>query len=171
MSKYHVAAVFEQFPWLDHYCGNLRGRLENATVERADLRTLEMTAGFSPIGQWSHSRTRIYLFDRNGVLIHMVWDGMRWYHRLIRYFRLDGYYFGSSSSRTLRHAFAHIGNGRVQDCAYLVEVSIGSGPYGSYLTIIREPKDRTFADLLKEAVALETECLRNAHEEIVELAS
>lgn len=150
MSKHHVTAIFNELSWLNDYFGEIKEGLANATVERADLKTLESKTGFRPLrAQNCYSRSQLYLFDQKGSLIYTLRDGMRWYHRLIRFIGADGPNFGYSSLRSVQFALLEIGE-RIKDCGYIVEISSGSGPYESYLTMIRKPKDRTFLDLLKE---------------------
>lgn len=144
MSKHQVKAVFEQFSWLNNHFGALKPHLSEAMVSRADVETLELGVGYvlEPM-TGSSFRSKIFLFDKNGGLISAI-HGEKWYHRIRDFFNLDQPGIFRPLGKSLGEALTELGEG-ANACAYVVLVV-------NYwkLVVIREPKGRTFVDLLKE---------------------
>lgn len=144
--KYHVQAVFEQFPWLNEHFSAIEMLLSDAKVSRADTEILDRRAGWTGnCGAVTPTfDTNIFLFDKNGILIHTVYRG-KWYKRLLYYFT----YFATQgeivpSGESVGETLVQLG-ARANTCAYIVLV------VGRRLTVFREPVYGTIAGLPERA--------------------
>lgn len=148
MSKHHVTAVFEQFPWLDTHFGKFKPLLDNAIVSRAD-RTHLLTPTSVDLCQ-------IFMFDENGLLISRVYTKRKWHWYKWTY---SDYVYPTEVcvgpnldlSYTIADVLAAMGQKAVE-CEYVVKVRTIPPPFVRYIEVVRAKKNRTFFDLLHEIV-------------------
>ncbi len=159
MSKYHVQAVFEQFPWLKEHLKDYEG-LRNATVSRADTKILDFSAGCSEgnvyILLWC---SQIFLFSQGGDLVAKH-EG-RWYHPLL-------FFWTRFRKTTVREMLI-----KLQTQAHAVSYIVTIDPLGC--VVYKSPKGGTIEGLLQQAeqekAAERRSARRSAQEEIQRLAS
>ncbi len=157
MSRYHVAAVFTQFPWLSALISPRKKEcLEHAIVSRADIGTLDLRIKNLDSGD------EIFFFDESGVYLASLREN-NWRE----WFRTS--FFEFQASRTVHEKLVMMGT-QLQRCAYIVAVLSVRDPK-SYvstlcLTVFQAPKNGSIADLLSQKRQDEEVRLSVAMEEI-----
>ena len=163
MSRHHVEAVFDQFPWLNNHFARFKRSFEEAAVSRIDEKVLELRAGTVIdrfFGPW---RERLYIFDQNGVLLSRV-HGNSWISRIRDFcWMIDP--FGSSScfgpeERSVREALIKLGEKAIE-CLYIIRLEDHWK-----IVVFREPKEGTIVDLLRKKAEQDLIDTRLAREEI-----
>jgi hypothetical protein len=155
MSKSHVQAVYEQFPWLEKSFPQLRAVLRDARVSRADLDTLTRMAteygnsDFGPTDFW-----RIYLLDQLGTHLATV-HRKEWTGRILDILK---------PKRTVEDTL--IGLGEVANSVmYIVCIE----QHYPTLEVILSPKGRRIRELLEEVRQLRNAELLEARESVAKI--
>lgn len=149
MSKFHVDAVFEQFPWLKNYFPDAKHSFTDAKVGKFNLETLDLEAGYWDADQFGSGNPKIFLFSGAGEHISNVHPRRRW----------SSYILCGSWMRSVGEALLSLGN-NLNKVRFAVAVS------GSVVTIYTPPKDRTILDLLNEKQRLRDNKAAQAKKEI-----
>ena len=160
MSKHHVRAVFEQFPWMRDHFGKLEGYLQDASVSRISHATLALRDGtVSEVVCDEHIHTqRIFLFDKNGVLITQLSDKPAW--RRVLDFIHQGHGTVEPNGKSVREALNELGS-RANLCAFVVVVN-----NDRFLTVFRKQHLVTIRQLLDELDEIDRKEERAASEEV-----
>lgn len=139
MSKHHVTAVFEQFPWLNQHFGTMKKYLDEAEVSRVDKDTLELRADRTySVAYEAVIPRKIFIFDEDGALICRV-HRMRWYDPVLG---ANPLFVFESAGRSVEEAMDGLG-GKVRNCSYIVSLRL------SKIVILRKPKECSIYELLK----------------------
>ncbi len=122
MSKYHVEAIFEQFPWLkDFITSHVKENLHDALVQRFIPEFLELEAGY-----WSEQHgsgyIQVFLFSAAGNHIANAHKKKPWFAN----FRL------------------YNNRSKLEEVCYVVKVNDG------ILTFYKPPKNSSIAEVLRD---------------------
>ncbi len=133
MSKYHIEAIFMQFPWLkDFITSHVKEKLHNALVQRFIPEFLELEAGY-----WSEQHgsgyIQVFLFSAAGNHIANAHKKKPWFAN----FRL--YNNRSKLESTLRSL-----GSKLEEVCYVVKVNDG------ILTFYKPPKNSSIAEVLRD---------------------
>ncbi|MFZ2167578.1 MAG: hypothetical protein WAV50_01765 [Minisyncoccia bacterium] len=150
MSKHQVRAVFEQFHWLSKEFPGLKKK-NHATVSRADINTLEISAGDTGNGPEFgdfDGFVRIFLCDQDGACNATV-HRKGWYGHVRDWF---------SPKKVIEVLKALDADWEVERIRYILVVTTYQ------FDMILAPKNSSMKDLLREREAMEEASYRKEQE-------